>query len=109
MRSATWAVRACAASRTELVIDRPTQATIATAATTRAAPTITTAIAVTRIRSLRRPSSIVCRHAIALATHRLDRRAAERPVDLGAKVPDVDLHDVEVAVEALVPHVLDDV
>src|SRR5262245_5720135 len=108
MCAATWAVRACAASRTEFVIERPTHATIASAATTSAMPTTRTAVAVTRKRSRRRPS-LIGRYPVAGTAHRLDRLAAERPVDLGAQVPDVDLHDVEVAVEVPVPHVVDDV
>ena len=40
------------------------------------------------------------------AADRLDRRAVERPVHLVAQVPDVDLDDVGVAVEVVVPDVV---
>src|SRR4029079_16769386 len=102
-------VRAWAASRTEFVRERPTHVTIAKAAITSATPTIATAVPVTRIRSRRRTPSIVRSQSIARAPHGLDRRAPERTVDLRAQVSDVDLDDVEVAVEAPVPAWVDDV
>ena len=49
------------------------------------------------------------REAVAGAAHGLDRRAAERPVELVAQVADVDLDDVRVALEVVVPDVVEDV
>ena len=40
--------------------------------------------------------------------HSLQRRPAERPVDLLAEIPDVDVDDVRIAVEREVPDVLDE-
>src|SRR6476660_6162433 len=91
------------------------------AARTDAVPTIATAVAVTRTRmpagrrrrahprKLPRRSATVGRQSVPGHADGLDPVPVERAVELGAQVPDVDLHDVEIPVEAPVPHVVEDV
>src|SRR5436190_24179547 len=60
--------------------------------------------AVTRVLIGSRRSEIIA-ESVAGAAERLQRRPAERAVDLVPQVGDVDADDVRVAVERVVPHV----
>src|SRR5438105_4122011 len=113
--SATSWDRRRAASSTLLTSVWRRTTTVRKPPTTRAAATMMVAAAVVfaRIVERRAPSrlalSAIGIEPVAGAAQGLDGVAAERGVDLLAEVPDVDLHDVVVAVEGVVPHVLDDV
>ncbi len=85
---------------------------------TSATPTITTAATVIRKRTVPDPDRRRAREAEVSATvgvepvsrpaARLDRVPAERAVELVAEVAHVDLDDVRVAFEVVVPHVVED-
>src|SRR6266480_1733873 len=90
---------------------------MANAAMMDAIPTTTTAVAVTRMRipagrrrtDARARSATVGRQSVPGSADGLDRVPAERTVELRPQMPHVDLDDVEVAVEATVPDVIEDV
>src|SRR6185436_9781125 len=104
-----------AASRWETSWRRWTS-TIAIPVRTSTAATATVERSVTRARNvpLRRswmrmgPSAAIFRHPIARAAHGLDGAAPVRLVDLATQAPDVDLDDVGVALEVVVPHASQD-
>src|SRR5688572_22412804 len=54
------------------------------------------------------PLATVTAQSVARASQGLDGLTTERPVDLVAEVPDVDLDDVRVSVEVNVPHRVQD-
>src|SRR5438105_705277 len=78
---------------------------------TRATATIPTATVVVRERIVpigrADGSGAIGPQPVAGAAHGLEGPVAERAVDLAAKVTDVDLDDVAVAVEGEVPHVVE--
>src|SRR4051812_3633504 len=59
-------------------------------------------------RRRRRVLAAIGVHPISGTAHRLQRLAVERQIDPAPEMADVDLDDVRVAVEGLVPDVLDD-
>src|SRR5205807_4280267 len=74
--------------------------------TTRAAPRAVRAL--TEPRPTRRRLPAIFIQAVAEASEGLDGLTSEGTVDLAAQVPDVDLHDVVVALEVATPDVLED-
>src|SRR5918992_4436274 len=112
--------RSHAADRTSAVRDRRRSRTMVTAVTSKATATAITAAAVVRTRTVsqrRRQPPVPTRFALATvgiqaitgAPDRLECSAPEGTVQLVAKMPDVDLDDVGVALEVVVPDVLEDV
>src|SRR5262245_53264323 len=110
-RATTSAARSSAAVWMFSVRDPLSTVTSSRAPLASARPTTRVAPAVVRRRTepgRRRRSATVGCQAVAVAPHRLDGRAVEGQVDLLAQVADVDLDDVRVALELVVPHVVED-
>src|SRR6478736_3614117 len=98
--SSTPSTRLCRITTTRMI--PPT--TRASASTKHAAAAVRTRMPRRRLRRL----AAIGVEAVAGPAHRLDGGTIERFVDLLAQVPDVDLDDVEVTDERVVPDVLDD-
>src|SRR6266540_4318176 len=117
--AATSAARARAALPTSRVRVTRRTTTSTTAPAAMATPTTTTAATVVRTRTVptrvrirvaqdRRSSAAIGRQPVASPAHRLDRDPTEGPVELVAQTPHVHLDDVGVALEVVVPDVLED-
>src|SRR5919106_1908155 len=128
--SATSSARSSAASRTSAVSERCRRMTIATPDAPSATPTRMTAAPVVRTRTLphtaparRRShplprgggrssaerSATVCCQPVPRTAQGFDRAAAEWPVEFVAEMPYVDLDDVGITLEVVVPNVIKDV
>src|SRR5436190_14331866 len=105
---ASRATRVRASSSREAMRLRWTATTIANPETVRAMAMTIAAAPTSRSRTFV-TSAAVRAQPVAGSAHGFDRGPAERVVDLAPEVADVDLDDVGVAVEVLVPHVLEQV